>query len=70
MTNQPLGPYISVASLLLGSGLFAVLYPAVVRLFAPKVYGPHHQVFLVAGVVFLVLSGVLFWMGRSRFKAR
>jgi hypothetical protein len=59
--------YRSVAAGLFGFGLFSVLYPAIVWLFAPRrVFAAHHVYFLGAGLVLLLLSGLCVWMGRGR----
>ena len=59
MKETTLGPYRSIAAGLLGAGLFSVLYPAIVWLFAPRrVFAVHHVVFLCAGLVLLLLGAV------------
>jgi hypothetical protein len=67
MKETTLGPYRSIAAGLLGAGLFSVLYPAIVWLFAPRrVFAVHHVVFLCAGLVLLLLGALCVWMGRGR----
>lgn len=70
LTPTP-GPYLRFAFMLFGIGLFSVLYPVLVLLFAPaRVLAPHHRYFLIAGLVLLPVAGICFWIGRSRFKGR
>jgi hypothetical protein len=62
-----LGPSRSVAAGLFGSGLFFVLYPALVWLFAPRrLFAARHLYFLGAGLVLLLLGVLCIWMGRGR----
>jgi len=67
MRETMLGPYRVIAAALLGSGLFCVLYPAIVWLFAPsRVFAVHHVIFLGAGLVLLPLGALCVWLGRAR----
>jgi hypothetical protein len=67
MKQTTLGPYRSIAAGLFGSGLFCVLYPAIVWLFAPRqVFTAHHAYFLGVGLVLLLLCAFFVWMGRRR----
>lgn len=72
LTPRPTpGPYLKFAFMLFGFGLFSVLYPILVLLFAPaRVLAPHHLYFLIAGLVLLPAAGVCTWIGRARFKPR
>ena len=67
MTETTLGPYRSAAAALIGAGLFSLLYPAIVWLFAPRqVFATHHLYFLGAGLLLLLLGALCVWMGRPR----
>jgi hypothetical protein len=70
MNETTFGPYRMVAAGLLGAGLFAVFYPAIVWLFARRIFAAHHVYFLGAGVVLLLLGALFIWMGRVRPSRR
>ena len=67
MKETTLGPYRLIAAGLFGSGLFCVLYPAIVWLFAPRqVFTAHHVYFLGVGLILLLLGAFCIRMGRGR----
>ena len=67
MSKQTFNSYLAAASALFGMGIFSVLYPVIVMLFAPRrVFAPHHLYFLIAGLILLVAAGICFRSGRSR----
>ncbi len=71
MKETTLGPYRSIAAGLFGLGLFSVLYPALVWLFAPhRVFAVHHVYFLCSGLVLLLMGALCVWIGRGRVKRR
>jgi hypothetical protein len=69
MKEPTLGPYRLIAYGLFGFGLFSVLYPGIVWLFAPRrVFAVHHVYFLGTGLVLLLLAALLIRMERGRVK--
>lgn len=69
MKQTTLGPYRSITAGLFGLGLFSVLYPGIVWLFAPsQVFAAHHVYFLCVGLVLLLLGALCLWMGRGLVK--
>jgi hypothetical protein len=67
MPIRTLGPYRSAAAFLGGLGVFCVIYPLLVKVFAPqRVFSGRHVAFFVAGVVCLAAAGLLGRSGRAR----